>query len=1684
MKNISKKFLSLLVSICMVFAVFPLAANAAETGKSWKYVGDSGFSGANYPTGSQLVLDSGNNPYVAYITGDSLIIMRYNGESWEPVGDAIPSVASGFQLAVNDSGTPYVAYQNAATVTKAYVVRYGSDGWKTVGSVLSTDGAASVSISSLDFDNSGTPYIAYQSYFQGDRSGSWKSAVKKYDGSDWKFVGPESIVGDSSCSYASIGFDSRDNLYACIKENAKPVVLKYADGGWNPVGSSGLSDTTGGNAVSFAIDGNDTLFVAYNDLANSAKTTVMKYSPESGSWVSAGDPYSDGAHGASHLVLAAGGSALYLLQNTEPEDEEMGSTTACVKVLNGTAWEDVGDLGSNCPYSLAAGIDGAPYIVYNDNSTESGYALSVKKYASSECTVNYAAGAHGTLSSSDPETVTAGGSPSHVPTVTPADGYSFAGWSSDGGTTKYTTEQLAGLTVTADTAYTAYYARTFPSNYVWQNVGSAGFQGSGVTASAPHMVMGPGGTPYVSYRDSDHNFIIRKYSENQWQMLGGAFLCSASAGEGNATLCGASMAVSDDGVPYAATAYANPDGGITVNIGQYVGNRWLLAASGSLSSNVGDTVSDLALGVNHEGTPYLACSKKNSSGSYSLSVYKCDTVNQQLTPFDDTITDGKDDISLAFNNANQLFMTYRDADNKPQLIRYGVEWIPVGGNSSLYNSAASGISLSLDGSGKAYVAFTYGSGNTYQLNVKTYNYDTYEWDDISNWGSSSFPYADCALACDRGGYLFSAPTGNNSGSYIADVRLYDTTSSWNLVGSRFRGQDICSLSFDGDGTPYVALLDMQGKLSVMKYAQGSYCTVTYAEGDHGTLSSSSSETVNFGASPQSVPTVTPASGYSFAGWSSDGGTTKYTSAQLSGLTITANVTFTAYYTEQQNGPGFTKDGITYEETGTNPNRVKVVSKENGGSYSGSVTIPTSVTSDTKTYDVTEIGEDAFSCSYELNDVTLPNSIKVIGKRAFENCTGLTGVNLPSGLSEIDDYAFLNCTRLSGVSLPSTVTSIGTAAFGECPALTGTITIPAGVVFVGGGAFAGDSVTCFTVDADNMYYCAADSILFSKDKTVLVEYPSGKPGNNYSIPTGVTSIGDYAFAMCDALTNVTIPMGVTSIGAFSFGACTGLTGITIPASVTTVDMAAFLQCRSLSIAVFNGGTVPTLLHTDDDMPGVFAICNALRAVYVPASALQSYLNLYREFGLASSDKIMALTPLSSPSGLSWNGTAAAWSAVENASGYTVQLYKNGTACGSAVTVNSATLQYDFSAAVAAAGSGAYTFTVTANGSTDYGDSTASPASANYSYEGNSSGGSSGGTSTAKPAAPSTQTQVNPAGNTATVTTVADSVTTAGDTAQITATVTNITTDTTGTSAALDTGKAAKVEIELPKEAIEQQLAAKKDVDLTVTVPHSVTQGANSDLALDISASADILAAAKASGTDLTIHIKDADTQQVAYTWTFRGADLAASTTPVVDVNVSMAIRLTTEVPQVNRVTPDRLGLVLMFDHSGVLPSAASVTFSVKEKGFKPGQKLYFYFYNKVTGQIEPQDQEYTVDADGNVTVKISHCSNYVLLPNLARTITLDTRSYTMAPGQSYTTGVKLAGVSGVKIKAYSSTRGVADVTVLKNGNVKATGVKPGLTYIMIDVYDGKNKLLTHASVRLTVKSIVKPNGNSTRQYGIF
>ena len=72
--------------------------------------------------------------------------------------------------------------------------------------------------------------------------------------------------------------------------------------------------------------------------------------------------------------------------------------------------------------------------------------------------------------------------------------------------------------------------------------------------------------------------------------------------------------------------------------------------------------------------------------------------------------------------------------------------------------------------------------------------------------------------------------------------------------------------------------------------------------------------------------------------------------------------------------------------------------------------------------------------------------------------------------------------------------------------------------------------------------------------VLTEYIGA--GGAVTIPSGVTSIGDYAFLYCEGLTSVTIPSSVTSIGDRAFRDCIRLTSVTIPSSVTSIGGSAF------------------------------------------------------------------------------------------------------------------------------------------------------------------------------------------------------------------------------------------------------------------------------------------------------------------------------------------------------------------------------------------------------------------------------------------------------------------------------------------------------------------------------------------------
>jgi Beta-galactosidase/beta-glucuronidase len=369
---------------------------------------------------------------------------------------------------------------------------------------------------------------------------------------------------------------------------------------------------------------------------------------------------------------------------------------------------------------------------------------------------------------------------------------------------------------------------------------------------------------------------------------------------------------------------------------------------------------------------------------------------------------------------------------------------------------------------------------------------------------------------------------------------------------------------------------------------------------------------------------------------------------------------------------------------------------------------------------------------------------------------------------------------------------------------------------------------------------------------------------------------------------------------------------------------------------------------------------------------------------------------------------------------------------------------------------------------------------------SSGGSGNSVSTISNTGTTITTGTNAVGGTvATVNTVADTTpVVAGNTSNISVTVPA---NVSSVLAAATSQKPAEIQIVMPTSSVVAQIGnmAIRTVNLKVKVPAAVANNANSNAAVTIKADQAILQAAKDAKKDIILSVVNSETGRTAYSWTFSGASLAGSAT-VKDVDIAMSIRSTSEVPVVNKiVTAANRGLVLVFANNGTLPGTVTVKTYVGDKGYKAGQTLFFYYFNPKTQQLEQSGTiAYTVDKDGYVSVAIAHCSDYVLLPKVVRSITLDTLTYQLAPKNSYEIGMKLTNASGASVKVYSSNSRVASVIKQKNGNYKVTGLKSGVSYVMFDVYDKNNKRLTHASVKIVVQNGIKSSGISRKQTGIF
>ena len=210
-----------------------------------------------------------------------------------------------------------------------------------------------------------------------------------------------------------------------------------------------------------------------------------------------------------------------------------------------------------------------------------------------------------------------------------------------------------------------------------------------------------------------------------------------------------------------------------------------------------------------------------------------------------------------------------------------------------------------------------------------------------------------------------------------------------------------------------------------------------------------------------------------------------------------------------------------------------------------------------------IGIKSFA-STNIAKITLPKNVVMIDSKAFTNNFNLSDVSLETGsvLRTISNEAFAYTYSLTNITLPENLVAIGDFAFIDSG--LSSVTIPKTVAELGKGAFAScHSLENIFIESGNENYVDINGVVYSKDKTIVVEYPAGKNSTEYEVIDGVKKIGNCAFYGSWNLNTVYLPEGVESVGEYAFYDCKNVTSYSLPETLTAIERYAFSENYSLN-----------------------------------------------------------------------------------------------------------------------------------------------------------------------------------------------------------------------------------------------------------------------------------------------------------------------------------------------------------------------------------------------------------------------------------------------------------------------------------------------------------------------------------------
>lgn len=238
----------------------------------------------------------------------------------------------------------------------------------------------------------------------------------------------------------------------------------------------------------------------------------------------------------------------------------------------------------------------------------------------------------------------------------------------------------------------------------------------------------------------------------------------------------------------------------------------------------------------------------------------------------------------------------------------------------------------------------------------------------------------------------------------------------------------------------------------------------------------------------------------------------------------------------------------------------------------------------------EVIPNSFLKETNIKTLSIPSSVKTVGSEMCSECYELTSYTVPndSVMTTMGQKAFFDCFKLQNAVLPSGLTKVSDYTFNNGRSLK-KIAIPDRVTSVGNWAF---------------YKCSAmTEATISNDTPITVfgtqSFLGCKSLKSINIPHTVQTIDRGAFSNCSALSAATIqntsenPSVLRLIDQNAFNSCYRLKKMSFPKTLETIGDSAFNECVALTSATFENGSV---LNSIGD--SAFESCSSLTSITIP------------------------------------------------------------------------------------------------------------------------------------------------------------------------------------------------------------------------------------------------------------------------------------------------------------------------------------------------------------------------------------------------------------------------------------------------------------------------------------------------------